>query len=784
MTNKRENILSKLVLFLSAAIWGSTFFLQKDALGDISVYFLLTTRLLGSGIVMLIIFAYRLKRFNNEHLWKGVLTGVLLAIGYILQTYGLKYTPAGKSAFLTSVYSLLIPYCLWIFTRKRPGMYNFIATIACAVGVWLVSYSSSGATSFTFRGEGLTLISTVFFAIHMALTGMWSEKLETGLFTMTQMMSAGIICLVLMFITKQTPDVLPSPKTMWSLAYLLFLATALTFLFTVWGLKRTSAVSASLILSLESVFGVLLAVIFLNERFNIKILFGFLIILFAVITSETELKFVKTAFSYIINKFNEKKKLKLKQLALAQLEDPEVINDKEFLDGITSIVPTERQIEFQNLAYYNFIHFGLNTFTKKEWGSGSVDLGVFTLKDIDTDSWVEVLKKTGSKGIIITAKHHDGFCLFPSAYTEYTIKNTVYQDGKGDIIKQLQKSCEKYNMKLGIYLSPWDRHEKTYGTEEYNDFFCNQLEELCTRYGEIFCFWFDGACGEGPNGKKQEYDWERYYALIRRLQPNAAIVNCGPDARWIGNEAGIARNAEYAVVPKRLQSYLNISKVSQQKETQQMSEIDMGLNVRNDGNIDGANYELNNSSILLGERYQLVGEELVWWPSEMDISVTKRGWFWRPLWEKFYIRSAESLANCYFTSVGNNATLLLNVPPNDKGILPKPYISRILEAKALVKEKLGNVVESSYVLEEDKVIKINMKPSTVNAITIAEDVKFSQRVESFKILHNGKEVYRGETIGFNKICVLSSPIHNCEGLEIIIEKTRKPPKLFKVIVSG
>ena len=162
------------------------------------------------------------------------------------------------------------------------------------------------------------------------------------------------------------------------------------------------------------------------------------------------------------------------------------INSIEFLNRITAVLPEKRQIAFQKLGYYNFIHFGLNTFTKKEWGSGRVSPKVFALNDIDTDKWAEQLKNTGSKGVILTAKHHDGFCLFPSKYTDYTIAATEYRNGNGDLVKQLADSCKKYGLKFGIYLSPWDRHEETYGTEEYNDFFCNQLTELCTNYGEIF----------------------------------------------------------------------------------------------------------------------------------------------------------------------------------------------------------------------------------------------------------------------------------------------------------
>ena len=191
-----------------------------------------------------------------------------------------------------------------------------------------------------------------------------------------------------------------------------------------------------------------------------------------------------------------------------------------FNDMSNKIVPNNRQLNILEMGYYNFIHFGLNTYTGKEWGDGNVDPKNFKLKQLDTDKWVQDLMSTGSKGVIITAKHHDGFCLFNSKYTDYCIRNTPYKSGQGDIVKELSESCKKFGFKLGIYLSPWDRHEPTYGTEAYNDYFCNQLEELCTNYGDIFCFWFDGACGEGKNGKKQRYDWERYYATIHfKLRP-------------------------------------------------------------------------------------------------------------------------------------------------------------------------------------------------------------------------------------------------------------------------
>lgn len=413
----------------------------------------------------------------------------------------------------------------------------------------------------------------------------------------------------------------------------------------------------------------------------------------------------------------------------------DIINSENFVTKITSVVPTEKQIKFQNIEYYNFIHFGLNTFTKKEWGDGNADPAVFTVREIDTDKWVRQLKDTGSKGIIITAKHHDGFCLFASKYTDYNITETSYKNGKGDLVKDLALSCKKYGMKLGIYLSPWDRHESTYGTAEYNEYFCNQLTELCTSYGELFCFWFDGACGEGPNGKKQEYDWERYYDIINTLQPRAIIANCGPDVRWIGNEQGKGRKSEFSVVSTKLRDRLFIASMSQQQEgTKVMSKMPV---------------ETDES---LGDREKLVGEELCWYPAEMDISITEKGWFWRKSFELFSIRSVANLMRCYYGSVGNNATLLLNVAPNNKGELPERYIKRLMQFKAKLDKQFADEIKDVKIERNGNDFILSFPKSKVKTVVICEDIKYSQRIENFTLSARGKTIYKGTTIGFKKIC--------------------------------
>ena len=443
----------------------------------------------------------------------------------------------------------------------------------------------------------------------------------------------------------------------------------------------------------------------------------------------------------------------------------ENINSEEFLDRITSIVPSERQIELQRMGYYNFIHFGLNTFTRREWGNGKEDPSVFTLKDIDTDEWARRIKSTGSTGVIFTAKHHDGFCLFPSKYTDHTIAATGYRDGKGDLVKQLADSCRKYSLKFGIYLSPWDRHESTYGTEKYNDYFCNQLTELCTNYGDIFCFWFDGACGEGKNGRRQRYDWERYYELIRRLQPGAIIANCGPDVRWIGNEFGRARKSEFSVVPRRMWDGSYVAAQSQQKE--------------------GATVmlrKLSNTDKSLGEREQLVGEELWWYPAEMDIPVTYFGWFWRPLFEIFFTRTVSNLTKCYYNSVGGNAMLLVNIPPNNRGELPDRFINRLVKARKRIEKRFENKAEILKTESDGNIFTVSIKPQKVKTVVISEDITKSQRIEKFHITAGNRTVYSGTTVGYKKICRLKRGIRNCTELKIHIDECRKEPHIAGIRV--
>ncbi len=455
----------------------------------------------------------------------------------------------------------------------------------------------------------------------------------------------------------------------------------------------------------------------------------------------------------------------------------------EEVDRITGIVPSQRQLDFMNMEYYNFIHFGINTFNDREWGNGKEDISIFNPTELDTDQWCSVLKKTGSKGIVITAKHHDGFCLFDSKYTDHTVMHTPF--GK-DIVKMLSESCKKFDLKLGIYLSPWDRYDSRYGTDEYNDHFVNQLTELATNYGEIFCFWFDGACGEGPSGKKQVYDWDRYYSVIRELQPKAVISICGPDVRWIGNEGGKVRKSEWSVIPYGNASNDEIMAASQQSEKQaaalaQTADVDEDLGSRQ-----------------LLRKYR----DLIFKPAEADVSINL-GWFYHD--NKYYRfkrqRTAKDLAKIYFKSVGGNASMLLNVPPDKTGLINEREIATLEKFTSLITEpfkseikdyscammklddKERKIKENSFSFQKDEAaLKVKLSGNEkVSIISFREDLRFSQRVESFKVYckknNKYKEIYNGTVVGSKKIIKLRRPVATDE-LLIVPTQSRKNPMLM------
>lgn len=417
---------------------------------------------------------------------------------------------------------------------------------------------------------------------------------------------------------------------------------------------------------------------------------------------------------------------------------------KEFLKSAASVKPSARQMNWFDTEFYAFVHFTVNTYTDLEWGLGDEPESIFNPYDLNCDEWVEAIKSAGMKGLVLTAKHHDGFCLWPSAYTEHSVKNSPWKDGKGDVVRECAEACRRGGIKFGVYLSPWDRNSKYYGTEEYNDYYCNQLTELLTNYGELFMVWFDGACGEGPNGKKQVYDFDRYIALIRKYQPNACIFNdYGPDVRWCGNEAGQARRAEWAVVPTDFCYRCEV----QTGPGPLADGADLSFMYNSDQNIG----ELNN--IMYSKGLGFAG-------SEIDMSI-RPGWFYH---EKEEPHSLDRLFRTYINSCGANTSFNLNVPPMPSGRFDPRDIQRLKELGELLENSFG---ESKKV--PCKVTKIDTGSDTqckyeieleeetdVRFVNLMEDLTQGQRIESFRIYNENGCIYHDYTVGHRKLCWLNT----------------------------
>ena len=456
---------------------------------------------------------------------------------------------------------------------------------------------------------------------------------------------------------------------------------------------------------------------------------------------------------------------------------------------LTSIRPSQRQLHIQQLGFYAFIHFTVNTFTNREWGDGSEDPSVFCPEDLDARQWAEAIRYAGMKGIILTCKHHDGFCLWPTRLTSHSVSSSPWKAGQGDVVREVADACRDTGLAFGIYLSPWDRHEPLYGSgKPYNDFFVGQLTELLTGYGPIFAVWFDGACGEGPNGKRQTYDWERYYAVVRSLQPDACISVCGPDVRWCGNEAGQTRESEWSVVSSRMLDTEKIADKSQKA--------------------DNAEFRLRTLSARdrdIGSREALEGEsELVWYPAEVNTSI-RPGWFWHES-ENDQVKSVDQLRDIYMRSVGGNAMFLLNIPPDRRGRLYERDVCTLREFGTWLTSAFAhNLVQEAF-LSADSLPETNLAPSlgtnqtlsccwaapgktpvltlrlpdptALGLLDIREAICDSQRIERFTvdISMDGKaweSVYAGTTIGARKLIDLQG--HSACYLRLTVLASRLSP---------
>ena len=459
-------------------------------------------------------------------------------------------------------------------------------------------------------------------------------------------------------------------------------------------------------------------------------------------------------------------------------------------------VPTEAQVQWQRMEMNMFCHFGPNTFTGKEWGDGTEVEDVFNPTALDCRQWAMIAKNAGFKGIILTAKHHDGFCLWPNPESEHTVAQSTWRNGKGDVLKELSDACRQEGVRFGIYISPWDRNAPTYGTPAYNETFRKTLESALTQYGDIFEQWFDGANGEGPNGKRQVYDWPLFNNTVHRLQPQALIFSdVGPGCRWVGNEEGRAGRTCWSLL-------------------------------NTDGFTPGAGSPPQDTLTVGNQQGQY------WIPAEVDVSI-RPGWFYR---DSEHPKTVEELMRIYYQSVGRNGLLLLNVPPDQRGLIAAEDSARLMEfavalqtvfaqdlaqkaieikashvrgVKSPIIQNLKNRAQKSslsaneqaygaanlldtnyhsYWAVDDIVRKAWVmlefdEPESFNRVMLQEYIPLGQRVSKFHIeimLPDGKwqTVATETTIGYKRIILL--PMCTTKAVRICIDESLACPVLNQV----
>lgn len=436
-------------------------------------------------------------------------------------------------------------------------------------------------------------------------------------------------------------------------------------------------------------------------------------------------------------------------------------------------VPSEAQVEWQKNEFTMFVHFGPNTFTGAEWGSGQEKAELFNPTELDCRQWASIAKAVGMKGIILTAKHHDGFCLWPNPVSMHTVAQSPWRDGKGDVLKDLSEACREYDLGFGIYISPWDRNDPHYGTDEYNDIFVKTLEHALGSYGHVFEQWFDRACGEGPNGKQQVYDWILFNSTVHKMQPDAIIFSdYGPGCRWVGNEAGSAGRTCW--------STLNVN--------DDFTGPPVSLRELNEG-IKGGN---------------------TWAAAETDVSI-RPGWFWRES-ENSKVKSLQHLLKIYYESVGRNSLLLLNVPADNRGLIHEVDSLRLMELRAALDEifdedlSAGAAVEADnvrggsrrfkaqnllhddydrYWAVDDSVTKVSFvvklpEARTFNRVQLQEYIPLGQRVSSFSIDAldedgSWRPIAKETTIGYKRI--VHVPVTSTSAVRVNIEESEACPVL-------
>lgn len=441
---------------------------------------------------------------------------------------------------------------------------------------------------------------------------------------------------------------------------------------------------------------------------------------------------------------------------------PDLLTKDQKVKLAAYVVPTESQYEWQQLELTAFIHFGINTFTGREWGDGSEDPNLFNPTNFDAEQWVESLQDAGFKMVVLTAKHHDGFCLWPTQTTAHSVSSSSWLNGKGDVVKAVRDACDKHDMKFGVYLSPWDRNAESYGdSPAYNRMFVQQLIELLTNYGEIHEVWFDGANGEGPNGKVQEYDWTRFYHVIDSLQPMAVKAIMGDDVRWVGNESGLGRETEWSVTP--LQPEINNTIISENNRL----------------NITNTTEDLGSNELIVEAK------SLYWYPSEVDVSI-RPGWFYHAEQDS-QVKTLAQLVDIYFQSVGMNSVLLLNVPPDTRGLIHEVDVKHL--------SQFGDYITSTFSNEKLTDGEVEWKAKSgaskefnvhegqvINTVMLQEDILKGQRVEEFMVegLINDEwvKLTEGTTIGYKRLLRFAD-IRPTK-IRITIEETRDIANIKKI----
>ncbi len=465
---------------------------------------------------------------------------------------------------------------------------------------------------------------------------------------------------------------------------------------------------------------------------------------------------------------------------------PEGISLEEKARLAGHVVPSARQLDWQKMEFTCFICYGINTFTNKEWGTGKEDPGLFNPDSLDARQWARVASEAGMKMILITCKHHDGFCLWPSAYTDFSVASSPWKEGKGDLVKDVAEACKEYGLKFAVYLSPWDMNHPDYGTDRYNDFFVSQLTELLTQYGQVDEVWFDGACGEGPNGKKQVYDFNRYYNIIRQLQPQAVIAVMGPDVRWVGTESGYGRDTEWSVIPASEKNLDDIASSSQQKAGSGTF-LPEGDNMAPD----------------LGSRELLTDAKgIIWYPSEVDVSI-RPGWYYHSEQDTL-VKSPQKLIDIYYSSIGRNSLLLLNLPPDKRGLIHENDIRSLQEMQRILhttfaSNLINKAVKTSFRHKEkltDGMLETYWQGNTgtnnlefsfsekiaFDRLLLQENITEGQRIEEF-ILEcwldgQWKQIVRGTTVGYKRIMRFKSV--KTDRVRLRIPRYRDIPQIAEI----